>query len=67
MRTNLKILRVRHRMTQAEFADRIGITRATYSAIESGRRNGSRFFWTELKRTFGISEREIQNLKINEL
>lgn len=51
-RTNLKLLRVSKKMTQAEFADFIGVDRGRYSGIESGVRNGRVDFWTKLQAAF---------------
>lgn len=39
----LYVLRAKARVSQEEIADRIGVSRQTYSAIETGRRNMS---WT---------------------
>lgn len=51
-RTNLKLLRVKHGLTQEEFAALIGCNRGTYSAIESGKRNARGMFWRAIERTF---------------
>ena len=45
MRTNLKLFRVKKKLSQDEFADVIGCTRATYSSIESGKRDGRLTIW----------------------
>ena len=62
MRTNLKVFRVKLNLTQQDIADKIGVTRATYSAIETGIRNGRQFFWNELQRVFNISDEEMWQL-----
>lgn len=66
MRTNLKLFRVTKRMSQDEFADAIGCTRATYSSIESGKRDGRLAFWDDLQKAFGIDDAEMWALIRNE-
>ena len=51
-RTNLKLFRVAQKMTQAEFAEKIGCNRGTYAAIEKGSRNGRTGFWLKLQKVF---------------
>lgn len=51
-RTNLKLLRVKHKMTQEEFAALIGCHRCTYAAIENGTRNARVMFWRAIERLF---------------
>lgn len=62
MRTNLKVLRVSRRMNQAELAELIGVSRATYSNVERGKRNGSIEFWSTLKNTFDIADSDMWRL-----
>jgi len=59
MRTNLKLLRVKHGLTQEGMAEKIGCTRCTYAAIETGARNGRKFFWQSLQKAFGIPDAEM--------
>ena len=59
MRTELKVFRVRHKMTQAQFAEKIGVKRALYAAVENGARNGTLAFWEQFKNAFNIPESEI--------
>lgn len=59
MRTELKCFRVKQKMTQAQFAEKIGVGRALYGAIENGARNGTLAFWEKFKTTFDIPESEI--------
>ena len=63
MRTNLKLLRVKHKLTQAEMAEKIGCTRVTYASIESGTRNGRQFFWVSLQKAFNIPDADMWELK----
>lgn len=62
-RTNLKLLRVKHHLTQAQMAQKIGITRCNYAAIEKGTRNGRDFFWTSLQKAFNIPDADMWELK----
>lgn len=59
MRTELRVFRVRQKMTQAQFAEKIGVGRALYAAVENGSRNGTLAFWQKFKKTFDIPESEI--------
>ena len=49
-----------------EMAKKIGCTRATYSAIEAGNRDGRRTFWKDLQRAFNISDEDMWALMKNE-
>lgn len=60
--TALKMLRAGHDLTQAEFAERVGVTRATYSMIESGQRLGRADFWAAVQRVFKIPDAEMWTL-----
>lgn len=62
MRTNLKVFRVAHKLTQAEMADRIGVSRVTYNVVERGERGGSHYFWANLKFAFDVPDAEMYNL-----
>jgi len=66
MRTNLKLFRVKKKMSQDEFADRIGCTRATYSSIESGKRDGRFTFWNDLQSAFKIPDADMWALCKND-
>lgn len=66
MRINLKLFRVKHNLTQDEFAAKIGCTRATYSSIECGKRAGRKAFWNDLQAAFKISDAEMWALMKNE-
>lgn len=63
MRTNLKLLRVKHHLTQAKMAKKIGCTRCTYATIESGARNGRDFFWISLQKAFNVPDADMWELK----
>lgn len=62
MRTNLKLLRIRHNLSQEDMAKLIGCSRATYSAIELGQRDGSLGFWKALKNRFDISSADMWDI-----
>lgn len=66
MRKNLKIFRVKNDLTQEEIAKKIGCTRASYQAIESGQREGRQAFWNDLQNVFHIPDSEMWALKKNE-
>ena len=62
MRYTLYMFRCSHRMTQQEIADKIGVDRMTYSAIENGKRDGSMRFWNALKKAFNLEDAELMEL-----
>ena len=49
-------------MNQAELAELIGVSRATYSNVERGKRNGSIEFWSTLKNIFDIADSDMWRL-----
>lgn len=67
MRTNLKLFRVRHNLTQQAMAKKIGFDRNTYASIENGKRDGSMKFWKALQYSFFITDIELMELmKVDE-
>ena len=56
MRKNLYMFRHGLGLTQQEMADKIGCSRATYSAIEKGKQNGRVQFWEDVKTAFNITD-----------
>lgn len=62
MRNGLYLFRHGQRLSQSKIAEIIGCSRATYSSIETGARNGSMKFWQKLQTAFGISDAEIGGL-----
>ena len=62
MRNGLYMFRHARRLSQKEMADKIGCSRATYSAIECGTRNGTMTFWNNLQKAFDILDAEIGGL-----
>lgn len=66
MRTNLKIFRIRQHLTQEQMSNKIGCIRATYSAIECGKRDGRQAFWKDLQSAFHIPDEELWTLMKND-
>lgn len=56
MRTALKQFRIGVHLNQSEFAEKLGVSRATYSYIEQGKRGGSVDFWRNLQRVFNVPD-----------
>lgn len=56
MRNNLYIFRHKMRLSQAEIAEKIGCSRATYSSIECGSRHGTMTFWNKLQKAFNLTD-----------
>ena len=65
MRTELKILRIKQHLTQAELAEKVGVSYATYNLIEQGKRKGSNDFWVKLQQVFNLSDAEMWQLYAN--
>lgn len=61
-RTALKVFRVKQKMTQAEFAEKVGYSRSQYALIEQGNRNGTQDFWNKLQAAFDIADSEMWEL-----
>lgn len=66
LRTNLKIFRVKHRLSQEEMAKKLGYSRATYAAIESGKRAGKQVFWIDFQEAFNVPDEELWGYMKNE-
>lgn len=67
MRINLKVLRIRNKLTQDEMAYKCGVSRATYSRIEKGKINGKPTFWAKIQREFNVSDCDMYALMKNEV
>ena len=63
LRNNLKVFRARHDLTQADLAERIGVTRKTINTIETGRFVPSTVLALKLARAFGVSVEELFELE----
>lgn len=66
MRINLKIFRIQQHLSQDEISKKIGCSRATYSAIESGARCGRQTFWKDLQKAFHLADEEMWKLMMDE-
>ena len=62
MRNGLYMFRHAHKLSQDKISKKIGCNRATYAAIESGKRDGRVTFWKKLQKAFDISDAEIGGL-----
>lgn len=62
MRTNLKVFRVKQKLSQEEIAKKCGCKRATYSAIECGTRSGKGTFWSNFQTAFNVPDAEMWEL-----
>ena len=65
-RHNLYVFRCDNKLTQAEFAEKCGVSRVTYGLIESGKRGGSAKFWRTLQSAFGVPDDQMWKLQKTE-
>lgn len=63
MRTQLKIFRILHKLSQSEMAAKLGYERAYYGHVERGMQKGSNEFWTRLQAAFGLADVIVEELK----
>lgn len=61
-RRNLKLLRVSRGLTQAQAAERIGVSRSNYIGVERGTAGASKRFAAKLQKAFGIPDEEMWTL-----
>ena len=66
MRTNLKLFRVKNNLSQLQMAEKLNCTRATYSSIECGSRDGRQSFWKGLQSAFAIPDANMWELMQND-
>jgi len=59
MRNDLRVLRARHNLTQAELAERVGVTRQTINAIETEKYDPSLPLAFKIAAVFGQRIEEI--------
>ena len=59
MRNDLRVLRARHNLTQAELAERVGVTRQTINAIETEKYDPSLPLAFKIAAVFGQPIEEI--------
>jgi len=62
MRSKLKAFRVLRKLRQTDIAYELGVSRATYSYIERGERDGNMKFWQKLQQVYGVSDEEMYTL-----
>jgi DNA-binding XRE family transcriptional regulator len=63
MRRELKRLRLHNFLTQAEMADKCGVSRNNYAYIEQGNRAGSADFWFTLQKEFNIPFERLDDMR----
>ena len=63
--TTMRVHRARLDLTQAELAERTGITRKSVNAIETGQMVPSTILALKLARTLGLTVEELFSLELN--
>lgn len=66
LRNRLKILRAEHNLTQAELAEKIGVTRKTINTVERGVFVPSTVLSLKLARLFNVPVEDIFQLEAGE-
>jgi putative transcriptional regulator len=59
----IKVFRARHDLTQADLAERVGVTRKTINTIENGRFVPSTILALKIARVFGVALEELFHLE----
>jgi putative transcriptional regulator len=59
MKNDLRVLRAKHDLTQAELADKLGVSRQTVNAIETEKYDPSLPLAFKIARVFGLTIEEI--------
>ena len=59
----IKVYRAKNDLTQAELADRVGVTRKTINTVETGRFVPSTILALKLARAFGVTVEELFDLE----
>ena len=62
LKTALKVLRVKHDLTQKEMADKLAVSLTTYSFIENGKSKGKVEFWQRVKEEFHVTAEDLLNM-----
>ena len=62
-RHKLKLLRVKHDLTQEQIAKKLGCSVTTYNLVENGKRRGTEDFWKALKQLFNLEGGEVWELQ----
>lgn len=63
MKNNIKIERARHNLTQADLAEKIGVSRQSINAIEKGKYVPSTVLALKMARLFKMSVEELFTLE----
>lgn len=58
-RHNLYLFRCDKRLTQAEMAEKIGVSRITYANVEKGKRDGTIEFWNKFQKAFDVPDTDM--------
>ncbi len=58
-RKDLQMFRYAHDLTQDQIAEICGISRASYSLIEEGHRDGRMTFWNAFQTAFDVPDNEM--------
>lgn len=58
-RRNLMIFRAKQGLNQKEMAEKIGVSRSTYSDVENAKRNCSPLFLSKLQEAFNIPDKDM--------
>lgn len=66
MKNNIKIERARHNMTQADLANKIGVSRQSINAIEKGKYIPSTLLAIKIAKLFQLSVEELFILEPDE-
>ncbi|MDY2587903.1 helix-turn-helix transcriptional regulator [Winogradskyella aquimaris] len=66
MRNNIKIERARHNLTQADLAEKIGVSRQSINAIEKGKYVPSTVLALKMARLFKMSVEDLFTLEIDD-
>ena len=63
MRTELKVLRVKHGFTQKQVADLLGISLVSYCNLERGKTFGSYRTWEKIKTFYKLSDKDMWKIQ----
>ena len=63
MRTELKVLRVKHGFTQKQVADLLGISLVSYCNLERGKTFGSNRTWEKIKNLYKLSDKDMWKIQ----
>lgn len=66
LKNRIRVFRAEHRLSQAELAERIGVSRKTISTIEVGRFVPSTIIALKIARYFQVPVEEVFSLKEHE-